>query len=255
MTVLILGNGLSRLDFDKKIKAFRGPVWGCNNIYLDYGPVLDRIAGHDWCMADAIKVREKMGYSYKILGGLNWSGDICEDEFTCKPCFRENTGASLVAEALTRGHKVVVCGFDMGGTDVYSKGHEKRNKTVWVSRWRLIFEQFNPDLVTFWGYDHKPFLLGNEPANTYAKKYLAGESHIPDKKYEKALESWDGDYSRVLSRLPMVYLKNIGKREWKFTECDELLRVGRSILVPEEIAKKYMAAYKKEFAIEPVGLV
>ena len=31
-----------------------------------------------------------------------------------------------------------------------------------------------------------------------------------------------------------------------------MLRVGRSIIVPEEIAKKYLAAYKKEFVIEPI---
>ena len=252
MVVLILGNGLSRLAFDDAIRAHSGPVWGCNAIYLDYGDKLTAIAGHDWCMADAARVRAEKGYKYKIFGGLKWSGDIGDEPFTCKPIFRRDTGTTLVAEALTRGYNVIVCGFDMGGPDVYTPSHGSKNKTTWVSRWRLIFEEFDSDRVTFWGHDHKPFLLGNEPANTYAKKYLRGETHIPDKRYEKTLSSWEGDYSRILERLPMVSLRNIGKREWKFTECPEMLRVGRSIIVPEEIAKKYLAAYKKEFVIEPI---
>ena len=249
--VLILGNGLSRLAFDAAIRAHTGPVWGCNAIYLDYGDKLDRIAGHDWCMADAARVREEKGYTYKILGGLKWSGDIGDEAFTCKPIFRENTGTTMVAEALTRGHNVIACGFDMGGPDVYSPDHEKRNKTVWVTRWRLIFEEFGSDRVTFWGYDHKPFLLQKGNAREYSKKYMAGEVHIPDPAYAQAVAEWDNDYSRILARVPKARFKNIGNREWYFEEIPGVFRGGAEVIIPEELARKHEKEYPKEFSVEP----
>jgi hypothetical protein len=244
MTVLILGNGLSRLAFDKKIREFRGPVWGCNRAYLDYGDKLAALAGHADVMVEAQGARDALGQQFKIFGQ--------DEEFTARELFRKDTGTTLVAEALTRGFDVIVCGFDLGGPDVYSPGHERKNKTTWVSRWRLIFQTFDPARVTFWGYDHKPFILSGEPAATYARKYTRGENHIPDETYQKAVNSWTGDYSRVFALVPQVYLKNIGKREWKFLESDEQLRVGRRIVLPEEVAKKYMALYKFEFEIEPL---
>ena len=253
MTVLILGNGLSRLAFDAAIRAHRGPVWGCNAIYLDYGDKLACLAGHDWCMADAARVRAEKGYKYKIFGGLKWSGDIGDEPFTCKPIFRENTGTTLVAEALTRGYKVIACGFDMGGPDVYSPDHEKRNKTIWVTRWRLIFEEFGSDRVTFWGYDHKPFLLGHDRADLYAKRYLSGSVHIPDDEYGKAVEEWSGDYSRILERMPKALFKNIGSREWTFAEIPGVFQGGEEAVIPEELAKKYAKEYPGEFSVEAVG--
>lgn len=244
MTVLILGNGLSRLAFHEAILAYNGPVWGCNRVYLDYGDTIDALAGHADVMEEARSWRDSHGQSFDIFG--------IDEGLIAPDIYRKDTGTTLVAEALTRGFNVIVCGFDLGGFDVYSPGHEKKNKTTWVQRWRLIFRKFDPDRVTFWGYDHKPFLLSDAPAATYSRKYTRGENHIPDEAYQKTVKSWTGDYSRVFALVPQVYLKNIGKREWKFLESDEQLRVGRRILLPEEIAKKYVALYRGEFEIEPL---
>lgn len=251
-TVLILGNGLSRLAFDEAIRAHDGPVWGCNNIYLDYGEKLTAIAGHDWCMADATRVREEKGYSYKIFGGLKWSGDIGEEAFTCDPIFQENTGTTLVAEALTRGYKVITCGFDLGGKDCYSPGHEKRDKTIWVTRWRLIFERFDPERVTFWGHDHKPFLLSNRNPREYARNYLHGRVHLPDEKYQAEVEGWAEDYSRIWERVPKVVFKNISSREWQFQEIPGVFRGGAEVIIPKELAKKHAKDYPGEFEIRPL---
>lgn len=251
-TVLILGNGLSRLAFHDAILAHDGPVWGCNNIYLDYGAKLTAVAGHDWCMADAARVREENNFSYKIFGGLAWSGDIQDEAFTCDPVFRENTGTTLVAEALTRGYNVIACGFDLGGPDCYSPDHEKRDKTVWVTRWRLIFERFDQARVTFWGHDHKTFLLSDRNPREYSRKYLNGATHIPDEEYNKAVASWENDYSRILDRLPKVYFKNIGSREWTFEEIPGVFRGDAEVIIPEELAKKHMKEYPKEFEIRPL---
>lgn len=249
-TVLILGNGLSRLAFDKEIREFPGEVWGCNNIYMDYGDKITAIAGHDWCLIDAKRERDEHGYKYRLFTGLSWDGGRGEDAFSCNELYRENTGSALVAEALTRGHNVIVCGFDMGGADIYSPEHEKRNKSVWIKRWRLIFDEFDPDRVTFWGYDHKPYLLSDRPATEYQKLYMKGESHIQDEEYQKILENWDGDYSRIWERMPHVILKNVGSRAWTIAEF-QFDEKGEAE-IPESIAIKYRDRYPKEFKILPL---
>ena len=241
MTVLILGNGLSRLAFHDAIMSFDGPVWGCNRIFLDYGEKLTGIAGHADVMDEAIKWRDEHGQKFERL------------EITCPEVYRKDTGTTLVAEALTRGMDVICCGFDLGGLDVYSPGHEKKNKTSWVTRWRLIFRNFDPNRVTFWGYDHKPFLLSSKRANEYFLKYSRGESHIPDDGYEKAHETWKNDYTKVWDNIPQVYLRNVGKLDWKFVESDQELKAGEKIVLPECIAKKYAESYKKHFVIEPLA--
>ena len=253
MNVLILGNGLSRLSFDKEIREYPGEVWGCNNIYIDYGDKLTAIAGHDWCMKGASKARKINGYKYKIIGGLQWGGDVADESFTCDPRFRENTGTTLVAEALTRGYNVEACGFDMGGLDVYSPGHEKRNKTVWVKRWREIIKEFGHNRITFWGHDHMRFLRSNRSANEYYKLYARGKSHIPREDYESIRKTWGSDYTRILEICPCVMLKNIGQREYKIVEHSSIIKSGDMIKFPEDLAQKYVDAYPKDFRILPLN--
>lgn len=152
----------------------------------------------------------------------------------------------LVAEALTRGHNVIACGFDLGGADVYSPGHEKKNKSTWVTRWRLIFQKFDPVRVTFWGYDHKPYLLSYRPANEYAKRYTRGEEHIPGVPVTKT------DYSDIWEHIPKMTLRNNGGRDWTFNESPEKLSAGGSIILPEFVAKKYAELYRRELVAVPL---
>jgi hypothetical protein len=238
-TVLILGNGISRLEFDKEIRAFTGPVWGCNRAYIDYGDILSALAGHTDVMEEA-----RDHGDYKIFGQ--------DEAFTCPDIYRKDTGSMLVAEALTRGYDVICVGFDLGGADVYSPGHDKKNKTTWVNRWRLILSVFDHSRVTFWGYDHKPFILSHRPANEYALKYTRGDSHIPTDGYKKVITDWKNDYSRVWETIPKVYIKNVGSRDWEFHESPEILKVGERIKMPECVARKYVELYRKEFVIEPI---
>lgn len=249
-TILILGNGLSRLAFDKEIRDFPGEVWGCNNIYLDYGDKVTAITGHDWCLIDAKREREKKGYKYRIFTGLKWDGGSGEESFTCAGKYRQDSGTALVAEALTRGCRVIACGFDMGGPDVYSPDHEKRNKTIWIKRWRLLFKEFSPDRVTFWGYDHKPFILSNRPADEYFREYSKGKAHLKDGSYQGILDNWTGNYSRIWERLPHVILKNVGRRAWTIAEF-QFDEKGEAE-IPESIAIKYRDRYPKEFKILPL---
>jgi hypothetical protein len=114
--ILILGNGVSRLPFDMDIRKWPKTLWGCNRSYLDYGKELDGLFGHEEVMKEAERYRVINGLHYEILG-------TSENPFTCKDLFRKDTGTTLVAEALTRGMRVNVVGFDLGGLDVYSQGH------------------------------------------------------------------------------------------------------------------------------------
>lgn len=245
-TILILGNGLSRLAFDAAIRSFKDAdkanraIWACNRAYLDFSDILDALAGH----ADVMEEARDAGVTCKIFG--------INEALTCAPVFQKDTGTTLVAEALTRGYDVIVCGFDLGGADCYSPGHEKKNKTTWVERWRLILKSFGADRVTFWGYDHKPFILSDRPANEYAREYTRGRAHIPTEEYQKTLDNWTDDYSRIWVNVPLVYLKNIGGRDWSFKETPEELKQGGKIKLPECVARKYAEAYKRDFVLEPV---
>lgn len=247
--ILILGNGISRLSFDEQIKSYDGEIWGCNRVYLDYGPYLHRIAGHVECMIEAYNWRKKHGYKYRILGNL--SEHTCIDDPLIAPAqYKKDTGTALVAHALTKGHEVIVCGFDLGGLDVYSPGHERLPKNQWVKRWRLLFRRFPERKVTFWGYNHKPFILSGKPDNIYTQKYTTGQPHIPDKDYEKLHSEWSNDnYQRMIGQIPFLMVKNIGARTWRATAFPHI-KPGESKPVIEGMAYRMVEDYPKDFKIE-----
>jgi hypothetical protein len=243
MKILILGNGLSRLSFDDKIRAWHGPIWGCNRIYLDYGDILTGLAGHEDVMKEARLYRDAHGQKYTILAD--------EEELQCAEIYRKDTGTTLVAEALTRGYEVELCGFDLGGPDIYSPGHDKKNKTTWVQRWRAILKSFGAEHVTFWGYDHKPFLLSSKPAIEYFRLYGTGKAHVKTDAYEKELQAWKGDYSRIYANIPLALLHNRDKREFAI-ESSILLKGDGSVELPETLAQKYVDLYPRDLEILPL---
>lgn len=244
-TVLILGNGISRLAFDEQIRGFHGEIWGCNRIYLDYGDVITGLSGHTDVMQESSDYRTEHDQKWRVMGSE-------EDPYTCRELFRKDTGTTLVAEALTRGHDVIVCGFDIGGLDVYSPAHEKKNKTSWVERWRLILSEFGSDRVTFWGHDHKPFLLSSRPASEYSRKYLRGQPHIEGDGYDEAARNWKGDYSRIWDAIPCVIFRNVGTRDYTFSEIPGAFRNGDEARIPESLARKYADFYPGQFEIKPL---
>lgn len=241
-TVLILGNGISRLAFDEQIRSFSGEAWACNRAYLDFGDKITALAGHIDVMQEARDYRDANGQKYRVFG--------IDEDFTCSDLFRKDTGTTLVAEALTRGYNVIVCGFDLGGLDVYSPGHEKKNKSSWVQRWRLIFKEFDPDRVSFWGYDHKPFIQSNRPVVEYFRDYSRGRAHLKDGSYQEIVKGWKCDYSRIWEKIPRVIFRNIGRRDWTFTEFE--LLGGAEKEIPESLARKYLGLYPREFEILPL---
>jgi len=187
--VLILGNGISRLLHEDLIKGWHGELWACNYAYLEWGHKLTRLTGHIDVLFEAIEHRDRNQHSYEI-----WTGDIWrfpEDtqklkKVSCKPEFCKDSGTTLIAQALTDGfERILLCGFDLGGRDIYTVNLYQHNKSSWVERVRAIRKAFPVAFegVEFVGYDHMPFIAGNADRKAYYKRYIAGQPHIPDPAY------------------------------------------------------------------------
>jgi hypothetical protein len=191
--VLVLGNGISRLGFDKLIREWPGEVWGCNRAYLEYGAKLSRLTGHTDVLADAARYQDQHAEARFEL----WAGNLGKlidgaKPFTCPPKFRHDSGTTMIAQALEERRSIACVGFDLGGWDVSSPGLENYDKSEWVQRWRLIASHYGLAHVRFIGFDHKPFILSDKPADTYARDYKYGIPHIDDPEYLAEWKKWTG---------------------------------------------------------------
>jgi hypothetical protein len=239
--ILILGNGLSRLLFDKQIRNFRGEIWGCNRVYLDYGDVLTLIYGHSDVVHEAGLYRDAHHLHYKLCG-------TNEYQLSCNNLYRKDTGSTLAAEALTLGFDIILCGFDLGGPDIYSPNHECKNKSGWVDRWRIIFRNFGKEHIEWWGHNHTPFILSGNRRDEYAKKYTSGTPHLPEKEYAELVEKFK---TRDITELvPSAELCNISQRIWSLPEAEGVrLENGDSVKLPLSTCEKYVQLYPREFKI------
>jgi hypothetical protein len=252
MNILILGNGISRLSYDSEIRAFGGQIWGCNGIYEEYGKILSVIAGHESGMRLAIEYREKNNLSYKIMKGLIWSGKIGELSFTCNPKYRQNTGSALIAEALSLGNNIILCGFDFGGRDCFDIGHDTLELSAWVKTMRLIIKDFGKDRITFIGHDHMPFLTSDRPDSFYSESYLKGKPHIEDEKYLSVHGEKDKEESRFNGKFRNEILKNVSKRDIGIKSTGMVIRSGESLEVDGMVAFKYVRYYPNDFEVYPL---
>lgn len=178
-TVLILGNGISRLLHDEFIDSFVGELWVANYAYRRYGARATRVCGHSDVMQQAAAYRDQYGFHFKIMGRVN---DRTECPVTIPSEFRKDSGSTMAAQALEEGYDVYLCGFDLGGPDVLSPNLHLQNKRVWVRRWKAIIERYGAERVHFVGHDHLPVILaGNDEC--YARRYRQGLPHIPNPDY------------------------------------------------------------------------
>jgi len=184
--VLILGNGVSRLLLVREIREWAGEIWGCNLAYQEpeIGPRLTRLTGHATVMEEAAEYqRAHAELTFEIWGGH--AGQAVGRVFTCPGEFRHDSGTTLVAQALHEGLDVICAGFDLGGPDIHSPRLWEQRKSTWVKRWRQILEHYGWDHVTFWGYDHMPYLKSGSSTVRYCNKYAAGIPHIPGDEYRQ----------------------------------------------------------------------
>lgn len=188
--VLILGNGISRLLLARRIAAWRGQIWGCNLAYTEpgIGPRLTRLTGHASVMEEAwVYKATHPEVHFEIWGGHQ--GKAVGRTFTCPGEYRHDSGTTLVAQALHEGYDVAAAGFDIGGPDIHSPRLWEQRKQTWVKRWRQILEHYGWDRVTFWGYDHMPYLKSSASVRRYSERYAAGIAHIPGEEYRRLFDA------------------------------------------------------------------
>lgn len=238
--VLILGNGISRMDYHSDILKWTGEIWGCNRIYLEYGDRLTRLTGHADVLEYARQYREEKGYSYEIWAGhLGKSG--AEKLFTCPGIYRKDSGSTLIAQAMEEGKKIALAGFDFGGLDVHSPGLEKDPKPQWVKRFRAIMGQYGWDRVRFIGYDHLPYLRTLRDPAEYAKKYIAGKPHILDKTYIDRWQLWTGKDANPIPKEEVNVLVqfNDGRQaEVKERIAEKMIKKGKAKVVGQKQVKQ-----------------
>lgn len=178
-SVLILGNGISRLLHDDFIDSFGGELWVANYAYRRYGARCTRVCGHSNVMDEAAVYRDQHGLNFKIMGRVT---DRDECSITCPAEFRKDSGTTMVAQALEEGYDVYLCGFDLGGPDVLSLNLHLRNKRSWVRRWKAIVDRYGAERIHFVGHDHLPVIVLGDDVS-YARRYRKGLPHIPDPEY------------------------------------------------------------------------
>lgn len=192
--VLILGNGISRLAYVKEIESFPGEVWACNYAFREFPEKITRLTGHSEPMIEAQEWKEKHGYKYDIYGGPITKKHPEWKPFTVDPKWRRDSGTTMVAQALHDGLKIELCGFDLGGPHIFDRAYYTTDKSVWVNRWAEIAEQWGLDNITFWGTDHKPFILnvlsGLENYKKYSKEYRKRKPHLEDETYKKTFKEF-----------------------------------------------------------------
>jgi len=124
MTLMVVGNGASRLKHEEFIKDHDDEVWACNYEFREDWPRLSAIGSlHKRAVRDALIYRKEHGLNYEVItnetyanpnwgqwqeGAMSWSeGRIS---------YRLSSGIRLIQEAFVRGHdKVILIGFDLGG--------------------------------------------------------------------------------------------------------------------------------------------
>ena len=234
--ILILGNGISRLSHHDFIMSWPGQIWGCNYVFNEYGKQLSVLTGHVEVMEQAKKEKEKNQYKFKIYSGHIGKNEFADMHFSCSKKYQKDSGTTLIAEALTNGFNVVLCGFDIGGPDILSPGLEKQLKHNWVERFREIINDFGSDRIKFIGHNHMPFLLSDESSLKYSMMYRKGLPHILDQEYIDQWEKWKGkkfnNQGSVYTMVKVKFIKN-----------------GFETVMNEQVA----AAYKAKGKIDIIG--
>lgn len=179
--VLILGNGISRRDSAAQvfIHYWEEEIWACNKAYTEELE-FSRIATDLILLPEIVKFKRKytppwqiwVKEAYKTFDqAKSYLSDV--QFFTTPSKYQQDSGTSLVFQAIKEDYQICVAGFDLGGADLYVKDHDKINKTIWVKRWREIL-RIGSDRVTFIGYDHKPNLLSDISDGEYYKVLRKG---------------------------------------------------------------------------------
>lgn len=264
--VLIVGNGVSRLQHKNFIDNWQDELWVCNSAYKEFGhrKNLSRIIADASTMPVVVNWAKVSGTGARLVTTERvhelLEPTIAEyvDVLTTPSNLQNDSGTSLVAQALQeRYDEVYVAGFDLGGKDIYVPNHEKKSKTIWVECWRRIAKKYSLERIKFVGHDHKPFILSSKPTDTYAKVYTRNQDHI--KTMENFVER--KKKSRKLSKGVLILGNGVSRTKlkeflnkwdgeiwacnWAFKEAFELPRLDRIGSVHKNVLER-AEKYKKD---------
>ena len=251
-SLLILGNGKSRIYQKGFIDTWEHEIWGCNQVYKEYDelPRLDRITGDLHGLPDVFRFKAEKNLDLTVYVKEVYASHYPNEEvklFTVPLYLQTDSGTTMVAQALHEGYNnIYVAGFDLGGPDLYIADHEQRNKTAWVGRWRALYAEYTLDRVHFVGKNHKSFILSNLPANTYAKAYLKGVNHLkislpkskPIKRKDSVLILGNGTSRFLLKKQISNWKGEIWVCNHAYKEAKDLPRVDRVGSVHNEVAQQ-----------------
>ena len=149
--MLLIGNGVSRLQdyVIQYINDWEDDIWIFNLGYLDFGKRATRWSGHKELIE--VVYQYKQFHKAKYIIYTNEITDIPHNQFSHDYLF--DSGSTAVRQALIDGFDCYLVGFDLGGADVYSPGHEKLNKKIWQKRMYDIYSK-NKEVIHFIGVDH-----------------------------------------------------------------------------------------------------
>lgn len=223
--VLILGNGASRSEHMDFVRSWEGEIWACNWAYFELIdgslPRIDRLIGDKKALIRALKAKRKYGFTYECI----CKGEPKDELSECTPASSFgvsrktvfDSGSALVELALREGYeKIYVVGFDLGGRDLYITDHDKRNKSAWVRKWRMLDQKYGLDRVEFIGTDHKWYIQSDLPPDYYARFYTKGFNHLvnvllEDEKYHDDVIILENGASRLRYN---QYIQHWDKEIW-----------------------------------------
>lgn len=173
MEVLVLGNGSSRLEHDELIRSWPGEVWGCNRVYVDYSSILTRVATDSADMLGELhRHRAETGAKFETWAWGKVAEAGADQRFTSPGELRSNSGTMLAMQAAEEGASAALCGFDMGGDDVYLG--DLGSKPGWLDKWRNAIDHYGPGRFRFIGHDHMPNLIGRYSMKKVKVKFTNG---------------------------------------------------------------------------------
>ncbi len=146
MKLLILGNGISRLNYKEFITLWKNEIWGCNSINLEIQniPQLKLIGTvHDYYYDVLKEFKEQNNLNFEILGTKQFKqyNGYC-------------TGNELIREALLRNYtEIYLLGFDSinnSNFDIYMKTVVISNFTnqlnLLIKEYNLKLKKYNKDI-------------------------------------------------------------------------------------------------------------
>lgn len=226
-TVLILGNGKSRLRLRNQINSFwKGEIWACNMAFKECNDFIrmDRVfTQHEECISSCLEYRARNKSKYILYTDKSLFEKGMGDK-QIQYSYGWATGNAAILEAIKEGYKkIVLAGFDFGGRDIYQSedlpgyNFKKQFQTIISeegdSRIRFLDEGYMvkcskdfPD-KNFRGRERVPLL---EPSSLLRE--------VPLREFIKEDQS-----VLIIGNSPEVFNKSLGE---KIDEFDHVVRIN-----------------------------